>query len=56
MLCINLDRTPLEQAAAVLSAFGAPTEQRPEPSFEQDWSERVQHIIGGYVRETGAPR
>ncbi|MFI6449544.1 transcriptional regulator [Kitasatospora sp. NPDC050543] len=55
VLCINLDRTPLEQAAAVLSAFGAPTVQRPEPLFEEDWSERIQHIIGAHVRETGRP-
>jgi D-arginine utilization repressor len=55
VLCINLDRTPLEQAAAVLSAFGAPAVQRPEPLFEQDWSERIQHVIGAYVRETGRP-
>ncbi|MCX4869756.1 PAS domain-containing protein [Streptomyces sp. NBC_01369] len=55
VLCINLDRTPLEQAAAVLSAFGAPTVQSPEPLFEQDWSERIQHVIGTYVRETGRP-
>ncbi|AKL64224.1 MULTISPECIES: helix-turn-helix transcriptional regulator [Streptomyces] len=55
VLCVNLDRTPLEQAAAVLSAFGAPTVQRPEPLFEQDWSESIQHIIGSYVRETGRP-
>ncbi|WP_406002815.1 transcriptional regulator [Streptomyces sp. NBC_00829] len=55
VLCINLDRTPLEQAASVLSAFGAPTVQRPEPLFEQDWSERIQHIIGSYVRESGRP-
>ncbi|MFF4603621.1 transcriptional regulator [Streptomyces sp. NPDC001339] len=55
VLCVNLDRTPLEQAAAVLSAFGAPTVQRPEPLFEQDWSERIQQVIGAYVRETGRP-
>lgn len=55
VLCINLDRSPLEQAAAVLSAFGAPAVQRPEPLFEQDWSERIQHVIGAYVRETGRP-
>ncbi|MBB6345336.1 putative transcriptional regulator YheO [Nonomuraea muscovyensis] len=55
VLCINLDRTPLEQAAAVLSAFGAPAVRRPEPLFEQDWSERIQQVIGGYVRETGRP-
>lgn len=55
VLCINLDRTPLEQAAAVLSAFGAPAVQRPEPLFEQDWYERIQHVIGSHVRETGRP-
>ncbi|MFE6866695.1 transcriptional regulator [Kitasatospora sp. NPDC057692] len=55
VLCVNLDRTPLEQAAAVLQAFGAPTVARPEPLFEQDWTESVQHIVGGYVRECGRP-
>ncbi|WP_254712241.1 transcriptional regulator [Streptomyces sp. TRM64462] len=55
VLCVNLDRTPLERAAAVLSAFGAPAVARPEPLFEEDWSERVQHIVGGYVRECGRP-
>jgi predicted transcriptional regulator YheO len=55
VLCVNLDRTPLEQAAAVLTAFGAPAVSRPEPLFEQDWGERVQHIIGAYVRECGRP-
>jgi predicted transcriptional regulator YheO len=55
VLCVNLDRTPLEQAAAVLSAFGAPTVTRPEPLFEQDWNERIQHVVGGFVRESGRP-
>ncbi|MCX4721862.1 PAS domain-containing protein [Streptomyces virginiae] len=55
VLCINLDRTPLQQAAAILSAFGAPIVQRPEPLFEEDWSARIQHVIGSYVRETGRP-
>ncbi|ANW21450.1 helix-turn-helix transcriptional regulator [Streptomyces clavuligerus] len=55
VLCVNLDRTPLEQAAALLSSFGAPVVRRPEPLFEQDWSERIQHIVGGYVRDHGRP-
>ncbi len=55
VLCVNLDRTPLEQAAAVLAAFGAPTMPRPEPLFDHDWTERVQHIVGAYVRECGRP-
>lgn len=55
VLCVNLDRTPLEQAAAVLAGFGAPTVPPPEPLFEQDWNERVQSIVGAYVRECGRP-
>jgi D-arginine utilization repressor len=55
VLCVNLDRTPLEQAAAVLSAFGAPTVSRPEPLFENDWHERVEQLVGTYVRECGRP-
>jgi predicted transcriptional regulator YheO len=55
VLCVNLDRTPLERAAALLSAFGAPSVARPEPLFEQDWTERIQHIVGAYVRECGRP-
>ncbi|MCU7826324.1 transcriptional regulator [Kitasatospora sp. DSM 101779] len=55
VLCVNLDRTPLDQAAAVLSRFAAPTVERPEPLFEQDWTERVQEIVGTHVRERGRP-
>ncbi|MFF8772671.1 transcriptional regulator [Kitasatospora sp. NPDC015120] len=55
VLCVNLDRTPLEQAAALLSAFGAPATPPPEPLFEHDWHERVQHVVGAYVRECGRP-
>jgi D-arginine utilization repressor len=55
VLCVNLDRTPLERAAAVLSAFGAPTTPRPEPLFEQDWSQRIEHAVGAHVRATGRP-
>ncbi|MFJ1706954.1 transcriptional regulator [Kitasatospora sp. NPDC088346] len=55
VLCVNLDRTPLERAAAALSAFGAPTVSRPEPLFEQDCGERVRHVVGAYVRECGRP-
>jgi predicted transcriptional regulator YheO len=55
VLCVNLDRTPLERAAAVLSAFGAPTAPPPEPLFAQDWARRVEHVVGTHVRATGRP-
>lgn len=55
VLCINLDRTPLDQAAAALSAFAAPTAPRPEPLFTSDWIETIQQTVGSYVRTNGRP-
>jgi predicted transcriptional regulator YheO len=55
VLCVNLDRTPLDQAAALLAGFAAPSEGRPEALFEQDWTERVHQIIGSFVRACGRP-
>ncbi|MEU9131506.1 PAS domain-containing protein [Kitasatospora sp. NPDC048540] len=55
VLCVNLDRTPLDRAAALLAGFAAPTAPRPEALFEQDWTERVHQIVGGFVRTRGRP-
>lgn len=55
VLCVNFDRTPLENAAALLAGFAAPTAPRPEPLFEQDWTERVNETVGRYVRDHGRP-
>ncbi|RFS84309.1 hypothetical protein D0T12_19515 [Actinomadura spongiicola] len=45
VLCVNLDRTPLEQASAVLTAFGDPTVLQPEPLFDQDRAETGADIM-----------
>ncbi|MEU9041698.1 MULTISPECIES: PAS domain-containing protein [unclassified Kitasatospora] len=55
VLCVNLDRGPLEQAAALLAGFAAPTAPRPEPLFERDWTERMNDVIGAHVRAQGRP-
>jgi D-arginine utilization repressor len=55
VLCVNLDRTPLDQAATLLAGFAAPSAPRPEALFEQDWTERVHQIIGSFVRARGRP-
>ncbi|MEV7778357.1 PAS domain-containing protein [Kitasatospora sp. NPDC088351] len=55
VLCVNLDRGPLDHAAALLAGFAAPTAPRPEPLFERDWTERMNDVIGGYVRAHGRP-
>ncbi|MFD1939821.1 MULTISPECIES: helix-turn-helix transcriptional regulator [Nonomuraea] len=55
VLCVNLDRTPLDQAAALLAGFAAPVQPRPQALFDQDWVERVHHIVGSFVRERSRP-
>ncbi|MEU8927702.1 PAS domain-containing protein [Kitasatospora sp. NPDC048545] len=55
VLCVNLDRGPLEQAAALLAGFAAPSAPRPEPLFERDWTERMNDVIGDRVRAQGRP-
>jgi len=60
VLCVNLDRSPLDRAAALLTAFAAPTAPRPEPLFEQDWNgasapdhRSLRHASGG-ARSSGS--
>jgi predicted transcriptional regulator YheO len=55
LLCVNLDRGPLERAADLLLAFAAPPveDTRPPSLFDLDWRERMNDIIGSYVRRRG---
>ena len=55
LLCINLDRGPLERAAELLLAFAAPPAEdtRPAGLFDLDWRERMNDIIGSFVRRRG---
>jgi predicted transcriptional regulator YheO len=55
LLCVNLDRGPLERAAELLTAFAAPPveDTRPPSLFDLDWRERMNDIIGSYVRRRG---
>ena len=55
VLCLNFDRGPLTQAAALLRQFAAPVTPRPEPLFAQDWVERINHIVGAFVLANGKP-
>lgn len=55
VLCVNLDRTPLEQAATLLSTFAAPVADRPQALFTQDWRELIHDTVGRRVRELGRP-
>lgn len=50
-LCINLDLSKLDAAAALLSAFGMPASQPPEPLFRHDWRERINLEIRTFLQE-----
>ncbi|GAA1563850.1 PAS domain-containing protein [Kribbella sancticallisti] len=53
VLCVNVDRTAFEQASRILAAFAAPVTGQPRALFEHDWSETLNDLVGGFVRERG---
>jgi predicted transcriptional regulator YheO len=55
VLCVNFDRGPSTQAAALLGRLAAPVTPRPESLFAQDWVERINHIVGAFVLANGKP-
>jgi predicted transcriptional regulator YheO len=55
VLCVNVDRTAFQDAARILAAFAAPADGRPQALFERDWTETLNEIVGGFVRERGTP-
>ncbi|MFE0632761.1 transcriptional regulator [Streptomyces sp. NPDC058864] len=56
VLCVHLDRTPLDQAAAVLTSFAAPAiAPRTEAFLEREWTQHIEQIIASYTRDRGRP-
>ncbi|MEU1623373.1 helix-turn-helix domain-containing protein [Streptomyces sp. NPDC005722] len=56
VLCVHLDRTPLDRAAAVLAAFGAPAAApAEEASLEEGWTRQVDRVIAARIRARGRP-
>ena len=53
VLCVNVDRSAFEEASRLLAAFAAPVAGQPRVLFEHDWSETLNEIVGGFVREHG---
>jgi predicted transcriptional regulator YheO len=56
LLCVNLDRTPFEDAARILGALFAHTAAPPPELFERDWRSQIASTVAGYCAERGAPR
>jgi D-arginine utilization repressor len=51
LICINLDRAPLDQAIDALSRFAAAIEQRPSALFERDWQDEISRFIDDWCRQ-----
>jgi predicted transcriptional regulator YheO len=56
LLCVNLDRSPLEGAAQLLASLFAPTTAPPPELFERDWREQIASVVAGYCVERSTPR
>jgi predicted transcriptional regulator YheO len=56
LLCVNLDRTPLDGAARLLGALFAPTAAPPAELFERDWRDQIASLVAGYCAELAVPR
>ena len=53
LLCVNLDRTPLLEVAAMLGRIAAPAKPRPPELFEHDWREQIAITVDEWCREHG---
>lgn len=56
LLCVNLDRSPLDQLASVASAMFLARSDRPPALFERDWRERMAQRIHEFCLERGIRR
>jgi len=56
LLCVNLDRTPFEDAARLLGGLFAPTTAQPPELFERDWRDQIAAGVAGYCAELALPR
>lgn len=56
LLCVNLDRSPLEGAVELLRAFAAPVAPRPPELFARDWRERIALVVDEECRARDVAR
>jgi D-arginine utilization repressor len=56
LLCINLDRSPLDAVVELLSAFAAPVAPRPPELFSRAWQEQIALAVDHECRTRGVRR
>jgi len=56
LLCVNLDRSPLDEAIDALTRFAAAVEPRPDALFERDWREQIALTVDSWCRDQHVSR
>lgn len=56
LLCINLDRSPLLDAASLVEKFARPVASRPVELFSRDWREQIALTVDQHCRARGLRR
>jgi predicted transcriptional regulator YheO len=54
-MCINLDVTLLDRAAAVLSTFASSELKRPEPIYRNDMKQHINYLVRDYSLKVNRP-
>jgi len=55
LLCVNVDRSPLDRIAALAGGWLAPTREQPAELFQQDWRELIGRRVGAFCAARGLP-
>ena len=56
LLCINVDRSPLDSTIDLLVRFAAPVEDRPAELFDKDWREQILLVVDEECRSRSLRR
>ena len=56
LLCINFDRSPLDNTIDLLTRFAAPVQERPAELFDRDWCEQIGLLVDEECRTRGLRR
>jgi D-arginine utilization repressor len=56
LVCINLDRSPLDDAIGALQQFARAVVPQPPVLFERDWREEIQRVVDDWCRQEHASR
>jgi predicted transcriptional regulator YheO len=56
LLCVNFDRSALDDAADLLTRFAAAVQPRPTALFERDWRQEINVLVDEWCRASEIPR